>query len=71
MTPVWTATADLSPDPGDKVSAQIPHAPCYDAVLDIQSLRKLKVDNLRSSHYLWFIDICLLSFGYRAISTAP
>jgi hypothetical protein len=32
---------------------------------------KLKVDNAIWSAYMLIIDICLLSFGYRAFGTAP
>jgi hypothetical protein len=35
-----------------------------------EMLAKLKVDNQIKIHYLSIIDIFLLSFGYRAISTA-
>lgn len=33
--------------------------------------RKLKVDSLSGRTYMFIIDICLLSFGFRAFSIAP
>ncbi|WP_411036543.1 hypothetical protein [Shinella sp. BYT-45] len=33
--------------------------------------RKPKVDNPMESAYISTVDICLLSFGYRALGTVP
>lgn len=35
------------------------------------NLHKLKVDKRDGALYMKIIEICLLSFGYRASSTAP
>lgn len=33
--------------------------------------QKLKVDNPTGRTYISIVDICLLSFGYRALGTVP